>query len=152
MFPQKAYEKGNAQNLQRVPHVLKSGLQKNVRMVGDSPEDATPIIQIYQKKGAFFPPGPLGAFLEQILPGAEPLRKKIFDDKNFRIAVKQVKRKSQGSVNIFTGTPRLDLVVSTNHLDVINRFTINGLTRDGADKVEFDYDGSIISVEDYYRR
>ncbi|KAH7722413.1 NRDE-3 protein [Aphelenchoides avenae] len=135
LFPQKAYEKGSALALQRVPHVLKSGMQKNVRMVGDGPDDTTPVVQLYLKKAAFFPSGPLGAFLEQILPGAEPLHKKIFDEKNFRMAVKQVR----------------NLVVRTNHLDFNITFAVNGLTKKGADEVELDCDGDIFNVAEYYR-
>jgi hypothetical protein len=46
MFPQKMYEKNSKQTLQRDPRILKDGMQKNVRYVGDSVESAQPIIQI----------------------------------------------------------------------------------------------------------
>ena len=87
------YEIASAVNLQRDPRVLKSGMQKNVRFVGDGPNDAEPVLQIDPKKAAFFSPGPLGRFLEQILPGQGQLQQKIFHDKNFKMAVKQVKSK-----------------------------------------------------------
>ncbi|KAH7702925.1 NRDE-3 protein, partial [Aphelenchoides avenae] len=136
VFPQKMYEKASGQPLQRDPRVLKNGMQKNVRFVGDGANDAEPILQIDPKKAAFFPPGPLGRFLEQILPGQGQLHQKIFNDKNFKIAVKQLK----------------NLVVRTNHLDVSRTFAINGLTKDGANRVEFEFEGSPVNVADYFAR
>jgi hypothetical protein len=50
-FGNKFYDQDDAITLMpHVPHILKKGLQKNVRFVGDSVADATPILQIDRKK------------------------------------------------------------------------------------------------------
>ncbi|KAH7727256.1 piwi domain-containing protein [Aphelenchoides avenae] len=150
MFPQKMYEKNSKQTLQRDPRILKDGMQKNVRFVGDSVESAQPIIQIdreftqakqYErrmilaKKAAFFPAIALGAYLEQILPGGGPLEEKLSMGRNFQAAVKQVK----------------NLVVRTTHLDLNRIFAISGLTKDSANRVTFEIEGNEITVENYFK-
>ncbi|KAH7725804.1 piwi domain-containing protein [Aphelenchoides avenae] len=135
IFPQKMFEKSSSQTLQRDPRILKDGMQKNVRFVGDSIEAAQPIIQIDPKKAAFFPTGALGKFLEEMIGGNDKLVNKIFVDRNLKLAVKQVK----------------NLVVRTNHLDLNRTFAINGLTADGANKVKFDIDGKETTVDGYFK-
>lgn len=46
----------------------------------------------------------------------------------------------------------LDLVVRTNHLEVNHTFAINGLTEKGSHEIEFDFDGTPVSVLEYFRR
>ncbi|KAH7689685.1 NRDE-3 protein, partial [Aphelenchoides avenae] len=134
IFPQKMFEKRSRHQLQRDPRILKDGMQKNVRYVGDSVEEAQPIIQIDPKKAAFFPAVSLGRFLEEIIPGGGSLETKLLDDRNYRTAAKQVK----------------NLVVRTNHLDSNRFFAVNGLTKDGSDRVKFEFEGRKISVAAYF--
>ncbi|KAH7662487.1 piwi domain-containing protein, partial [Aphelenchoides avenae] len=137
IFPQKMYEKDSAQQLQRDPRVLKSGMQKSLRFVGDSPDEAEPLLQVDPKKAAFFPTGPLGLFLEGFLPpNNRPLHEKIHSGKNMHMAIKQLK----------------NLVVRTNHLEVNQTFAINGLTDKGANEIQFELDGTPVSVFEYFRK
>lgn len=55
IFANKMMRKDRSINLEDVPHILKGGLQKNVRFVGSSLKDTNPIIQIDAKKSPFFP-------------------------------------------------------------------------------------------------
>lgn len=50
IFANKMMRKDRSINLEDVPHILKGGLQKNVRFVGSSLKDTNPIIQIDGKK------------------------------------------------------------------------------------------------------
>ncbi|KAH7725369.1 NRDE-3 protein [Aphelenchoides avenae] len=137
IFPQKMYERDSAQQLQRDPRVLKSGMQKSLRFVGDSADEAEPFLQIDPKKAAFFPTGPLGLFLEGFLPPTDQLlHEKIYSGKNLQVAIKQLK----------------NLVVRTNHLDVNHNFAINGLTDKGANETKFDFEGDPVSVFEYFKR
>ena len=46
MFPSKMFEKSSNITLQHIPHIMKQGMQKNVRFVGENLRNSTPIIQI----------------------------------------------------------------------------------------------------------
>ena len=46
MFPSKMFEKSSIIPLMGVPHIMKLGMQKNVRFVGESLEKSSPIVQI----------------------------------------------------------------------------------------------------------
>jgi hypothetical protein len=77
-FGNRFYEQSSAKTMRDVAPILKKGLQKNVRFVGDSMQDAQPILQIDRqspspechphspvsaKKSAFFPPVSVLEFL-----------------------------------------------------------------------------------------
>jgi len=77
---------------ERDPRILKEGLQKNVRFVGDDIPNAVPILQIDPKKSAFFPPIGVVEYLEQFLHGHGPLMQRLQNPVAFRQAHAQLKR------------------------------------------------------------
>lgn len=64
---------------------MKEGLQKTVRYMGDGPEDATPVIQIDPKKGAFFPEVTVHEFLTAFLPGQGPLADRLRNPQTLQV-------------------------------------------------------------------
>ncbi|KAI1701249.1 PAZ domain-containing protein [Ditylenchus destructor] len=136
IFPPKVFEKANEIRLKNDPRILKEGFEKNVRIVGDNLEDATPIIQIDHKMSAFFPEVTVDEFLSKFLTGHEPdLGRRIFSQ--MHTATKQIK----------------GLSVVATHLEVPRTFTVYGLTPVAAKEITFDLpDGAHISVVDYIER
>ncbi|KAI1727543.1 piwi domain-containing protein [Ditylenchus destructor] len=133
IFQSKMFEKNSEIKVQNDPRILKEGMQKNVRIVGDTLKGATPIIQIDPKKSAFFPEMIVAEFLSNFLTGREhDLGRKIFSQ--MRQATKQVK----------------GLSVITLHLEHPRTFTVNGLTDKPAKDITFECEGrGRISVVDY---
>ncbi|KAI1719931.1 piwi domain-containing protein [Ditylenchus destructor] len=133
IFQSKMFEKASEIRLQNDPRILKEGMQKNVRIVGNALKDATPIIQIDPKKSAFFPEMLVAEFLSNFLSGREQdLGRKIFNQ--MRQATKQIK----------------GLSVITTHLENPRTFTVNGLTDRSASEITFECEGrGRISVVDY---
>ncbi|KAI1700875.1 piwi domain-containing protein [Ditylenchus destructor] len=111
IFQSKMFEKASEIRLPNDPRIMKEGMQKNVRIVGNSLESATPVIQIDPKKSAFFPEMTVHEFLDKFLSGRDPdLGRRIFSQ--IRIATKQIK----------------GLSVVTTHLEIPRTFTVHGLT------------------------
>ncbi|KAL3102238.1 hypothetical protein niasHS_003647 [Heterodera schachtii] len=55
VFGNRMFEKNSVLQLQGDPRICKEGMQKNVRFVGDNPQQSMAIIQLDAKKSAFFP-------------------------------------------------------------------------------------------------
>ncbi|KAL7076620.1 hypothetical protein ACQ4LE_004120 [Meloidogyne hapla] len=136
-FRNKIYEENSAIKLKDDPRILKSGMQKNIRMVGDNIENAKPLLQIDPKKSAFFPGCSLIDFVCDFV-GVNPrdLEKTIWQREHiWNQANKQVK----------------GLVLQTLHLkDNQVSFSNAGLTKDPADSIYFECKGKRISVTNYF--
>ncbi|KAL7080707.1 hypothetical protein ACQ4LE_000492 [Meloidogyne hapla] len=135
-FGNRLYDQESALQLQGVPQILKSGMQKNVRFVGETLQNAMPILQLDPKKSAFFPGSDLLTFVCEFLGVNHPdvvmqSMPKYFDQMN-----KQIK----------------GLVLQTTHLPE-NQITFAnaGLTNRPANEITFQREGQTISVVQHYQ-
>lgn len=113
--------------------VLQSGFEKNVRFVGDSPENAVIVAQIDAKKSAFFKEQNLVTLVATLCHNRLELI--TSDAKTRQRVARQLK----------------DLVVRTNHLSKAQRdFCIFGMTKESADRVIIMVDNQEISVAQYF--
>ncbi|VIO94115.1 Uncharacterized protein BM_BM5200 [Brugia malayi] len=98
--------------------VLTAGMEKNVRFVGNSWEQAMPVVQIDARKAAFFKKQPLVELVGTLCNRAHP--KMLIEDAKLRARVaRQLK----------------DLVVRTTHLETQRLFCIFGMTAATADRL-----------------
>ncbi|VDK74291.1 unnamed protein product [Litomosoides sigmodontis] len=133
IFHNKAYERSSEYDI-RVSggKVLTAGMEKSVRFVGNSWEEAVPIVQIDAKKAAFFKEQPLVELVGTLCNRAHP--KVLMEDAKLRTRVaRQLK----------------DLVVRTTHLETQRLFCIFGMTTTTADKLVIPINGQHITVADY---
>ncbi|MCP9261745.1 hypothetical protein DINM_005076 [Dirofilaria immitis] len=112
--------------------VLTAGMEKNVRFVGSSWEQAVPIVQIDAKKAAFFKKQPLVELVGTLCNRAHP--KMLMEDSRLRARIaRQLK----------------DLVVRTTHLETQRLFCIFGMTVATADKLVIPINNQDTTVADY---
>uniref|UniRef100_A0A915EWM8 Piwi domain-containing protein n=1 Tax=Ditylenchus dipsaci TaxID=166011 RepID=A0A915EWM8_9BILA len=117
-FGNKLFDNRGEIRLRADPRVLKEGMQKNIRFLGDSPDSAVAVLQIDPKKSPFFPNISVDVFLTEFLPGPPNARLHEKLNKNtLKMALNQIK----------------GLTVSTTHMaHGRNRsFAISALTQRG---------------------
>uniref|UniRef100_A0A915NCN5 Uncharacterized protein n=1 Tax=Meloidogyne javanica TaxID=6303 RepID=A0A915NCN5_MELJA len=136
-FGNRLYDQESTVQLQGVPQILKSGMQKNVRFVGETLQNAMPILQIDPKKSAFFPGVDLLNFVCDFLGVNHPdvimqNMGRYFDQMN-----KQIK----------------GLVLQTTHLPENQvTFANSGLTNRPANEITFQREGQTISVVQHFQQ
>uniref|UniRef100_A0A0R3S4X7 PAZ domain-containing protein n=1 Tax=Elaeophora elaphi TaxID=1147741 RepID=A0A0R3S4X7_9BILA len=142
MFRNKAYDHPGEHDIGvSGGKVLTAGMEKSVRFVGNSWEQATPIVQIdgqisffyaKTKKAAFFKEQPLVELVGTLCNRAHP--KMLMEDVKLRTRVaRQLK----------------DLVVRTTHLETQRFFCIFGMTAETADKLIIPINNQDTTVADY---
>ncbi|KAL3114903.1 hypothetical protein niasHT_011339 [Heterodera trifolii] len=133
-FGNRMFEKNSVLQLQGVPLICKEGMQKNVRFVGDSPQQSTAVIQLDAKKSAFFPAIGLIDFVGLFL-NSNPHHLESHFQQKARIINKQIK----------------GLAVQTIHLPENQMtFSASGLTDCGANEITFTIDNHQTNLVQYY--
>uniref|UniRef100_A0A1I7VX68 Piwi domain-containing protein n=1 Tax=Loa loa TaxID=7209 RepID=A0A1I7VX68_LOALO len=133
IFRNKAYDRPSEHDIGvNGGKVLTAGLEKNVRFVGSSWEQAVPIVQIDAKKAAFFKKQPLVELVGTLCNRAHP--KMLMEDARLRARVaRQLK----------------DLVVRTTHLETQRLFCVFGMTAETADKLVIPVSNQDMTVANY---
>ncbi|VDK59917.1 unnamed protein product [Anisakis simplex] len=134
LFGNKAYHRAMPHDKQlKGGKLLQSGFAKNIRVVGDSVENAVIVAQLDAKKSAFFKEQNLVALIASLCNNRFDT---LLNDANTR---RRVAKQLKG------------LVVRTNHLPKSQRiFSIFGMTKESASKVIIVIDDEEISIEEYY--
>ncbi|KAL3122918.1 hypothetical protein niasHT_010318 [Heterodera trifolii] len=134
VFGNRMFEKNSVLQLQGIPLICKEGMQKNVRFVGDSPQQSTAVIQLDAKKSAFFPAIGLVDFVGYFI-NSDPHHLENDVQQKARVVNKQIK----------------GLAVQTIHLPENQMtFSASGLTDRGANEITFMIDNHQTNLVQYY--
>uniref|UniRef100_A0A914CJI1 Uncharacterized protein n=1 Tax=Acrobeloides nanus TaxID=290746 RepID=A0A914CJI1_9BILA len=124
IYAQKMFAKANnAIQVEGDPRIIKSGMSKNVRFVGDNPSNSLPLVQVDPKKTLFFPGMALLEYIRLLTRTNLPdLDRRITDERFKRQLLKEIK----------------GLAVRTSHLQKNSYFNIHGLTAEGPANIFFE--------------
>uniref|UniRef100_A0A914I7V1 Piwi domain-containing protein n=1 Tax=Globodera rostochiensis TaxID=31243 RepID=A0A914I7V1_GLORO len=138
VFGNRMFEKNSVVTLQGDPRICKDGMQKNVRFVGDNPNNSSAIIQLDAKKSAFFPAMPVIDFVGRFIgSNANTIEHDFSRPGTVRMINKQIK----------------GLSVHTTHLaETQMSFCASGLTDRSASDLTFMMENHEMNLVHYYEQ
>uniref|UniRef100_A0A914H5X1 Piwi domain-containing protein n=1 Tax=Globodera rostochiensis TaxID=31243 RepID=A0A914H5X1_GLORO len=138
VFGNRMFEKNSVVPLRGDPRICKEGMQKNVRFVGDNPQQSKAIIQLDAKKSAFFPAISLIDFVVDFINSSRNLVENDFSRPG---TVRMINKQIKG------------LCVCTTHL-AENQLTFcaSGLTDRCASDLSFMIENDKMSLVHYYEQ
>uniref|UniRef100_A0A915DWN8 Piwi domain-containing protein n=1 Tax=Ditylenchus dipsaci TaxID=166011 RepID=A0A915DWN8_9BILA len=150
MFASKMFEKASNIGLGDDPRILKEGMQKNVRFIGDSPKMLFLCYRLMvAKKSAFFPAVPLVDFLQQYLNPTVPLEQALSQDRYLRKGANMIKAHPQLDIKSQMCN-QLRYQCVTTHLPNQKMFIVYDLAAGSASRQRFEKDGQSTTVEAYF--
>uniref|UniRef100_A0A914Y6P7 Piwi domain-containing protein n=1 Tax=Panagrolaimus superbus TaxID=310955 RepID=A0A914Y6P7_9BILA len=130
-FGNKFYEKKSSEEIDRTPLILKEGVTRSIRIIGD-PADKKLMVQMVPTKTTFYDSRSVKSLIEHAIGGAR--LEDIFRGNKLKLGSNAIK----------------NLCLRTTHLERNRNFIAYGLTSESAERITFELDGKKLSVADYF--
>uniref|UniRef100_A0AC34F0F2 Uncharacterized protein n=1 Tax=Panagrolaimus sp. ES5 TaxID=591445 RepID=A0AC34F0F2_9BILA len=131
-FGNKFYEKNSHEEIERTPMVLKAGVVRSIRVIGD-PSDKKLMVQMVPTKTTFYDGRSVKSLIEHAMGGGARIED-IFRGNKLKLGSDAVK----------------NLCLRTTHLERNRNFVASGLSSEGADRITFENEDGKHSVADYF--